>query len=336
MDFVLLFVSLGIILAAAEIFTNSVEWLGLRLHLAEGAVGSILAAVGTALPESLIPLIAFITGKGVDQQQIGIGAIIGAPFMLSTLAFFISGLVVVLDARKRSSFPRLEINPGIIQRDLLFFFFGYSIGLCAAFAPDRWKAYLMGMLLGSYLFYVFLTLRRTSAHGQTPDLRPLFFSAGKNRPRILMILLQVVFAVGLLIGGAELFIHQVTAIALLLGIPIFFLSLIVAPIATELPEKFNSIIWLRRHKDTLAIGNITGAMVFQSAILPSIGIITGNWHFVPGSLTPILLTFTSTGLVYLSLKLGKNLNAFILLMGGLFYLIFLGTTLLQPIVTAFH
>ena len=145
-----------------------------------------------------------------------------------------------------------------------------------------------------------------------------------------MILLQVVFAVCLLVGGAELFIHQVTAISLLLGIPTFFLSLIIAPIATELPEKFNSIIWLKRRKDTLAIGNITGAMVFQSAILPSIGILTGNWHYDNGSLTPILLTCCSAGLVYLSLKLGKNLNAFILLMGGLFYLIFLGTTLYGP------
>ena len=44
------------------------------------------------------------------------------------------------------------------------------------------------------------------------------------------------------------------------------LALVVAPIATELPEKFNSIIWVRQGKDTLAMGNITGAMVFQSAI----------------------------------------------------------------------
>jgi cation:H+ antiporter len=327
MDFFLLFVSLGIILAAAEVFTNGVEWLGLRLHLAEGAIGSILAAVGTALPESLIPLIAFVSGKSLEQQQVGIGAIIGAPFMLSTLAFFVSGLVVVLDARKRSNFPYLEIKPGVIQRDLLFFFFGYSLGLSAFIAPEQWKPAFVAVLLGSYCLYIFLTLKRTSAHGQTPDLRPLFFSAGRNRPRILMILIQVMFGVGLLVGGAELFIHQVTAISLLLGIPTFFLSLIIAPIATELPEKFNSIIWLKRGKDTLAIGNITGAMVFQSAILPSIGILTGNWHYETGSLSPILLTYASAGLVYLSLRLGKKLNAFILLMGCLFYLIFLWTTL---------
>jgi cation:H+ antiporter len=328
MEFVLLFVSLGIILAAAEVFTNSVEWLGLRLRLAEGAVGSILAAVGTALPESLIPLIAFVSGKGLEQQQVGVGAIIGAPFMLSTLAFFISGLVVVLDARKRPGFPWLEITPGVIRRDLLFFFLGYSLGILAMFAPDQWDLAIAVALIGSYLLYVFLTLRKTSDHNSPhPDLRPLFFSARRNRPRLVMILLQLVFGIGLLVAGAELFIHQVTAISALIGIPTFFLSLIIAPIATELPEKFNSVIWLRRNKDTLAIGNVTGAMVFQSAVLPSIGILTGHWHFVSGSLTPIALTYASAGLVYLSLLYRKKLNAYVLMLGGLFYLIFLGTTL---------
>lgn len=327
MEFVLLFVSLGVILAAAEVFTNSVEWLGLRLRLAEGAVGSILAAVGTALPESLIPLIAFVAGNGVEQQQIGVGAIIGAPFMLSTLAFFISGLVVVLDARKRPGFPCLEITPGVIRRDLLFFFLGYSLGILAMFAPDRWGPALAVLLLGSYALYVFMTLRRTSSHSQNPDLRPLFFSARRSSPRLVMIVLQLMFGVVLLVAGAELFIHQVTAISALIGIPTFFLSLIIAPIATELPEKFNSVIWLRRNKDTLAIGNITGAMVFQSAILPSIGILTGHWQYISGSLTPIALTYASAGLVYISLVARKRLSAYALLMGGLFYLIFLGATL---------
>ncbi|HHW29366.1 MAG TPA: sodium:calcium antiporter, partial [Syntrophomonadaceae bacterium] len=82
MSILLLVVSLAVILLAAQIFTNGIEWIGVKLNLTEGAVGSILAAVGTAMPESLIPLIAFVTGGGVEQHQIGIGAIIGAPFML--------------------------------------------------------------------------------------------------------------------------------------------------------------------------------------------------------------------------------------------------------------
>ena len=49
-----LLLSLAAILGAAVIFTNAVEILGDRLELGRGAVGSTLAAVGTALPETMI------------------------------------------------------------------------------------------------------------------------------------------------------------------------------------------------------------------------------------------------------------------------------------------
>ena len=55
---VFLVLCLGVILLGSKIFTNGIEWLGTRLNLAEGVVGSVLAAVGTALPETMIPLIA--------------------------------------------------------------------------------------------------------------------------------------------------------------------------------------------------------------------------------------------------------------------------------------
>lgn len=324
MAYLLLIVSLAVILFAAEIFTNGVEWLGVRLNLSEGAVGSILAAVGTAMPESLIPLIAFLAGKGVEQQHIGIGAIIGAPFMLSTLAFFISGLVVVLEARKRFDFPYLKVDERVVRRDLTFFFIGYALGLGAAFINNLMIKYLIAaFLIFWYCFYVWLTLRsgRTTTHNS--ELRPLYLSRSKKHPRMWAIILQVAVALILLIVGANLFVENVSVIAELLGIPSFILALIIAPIATELPEKFNSVIWLLQDKDTLAIGNITGAMVFQSVVLPSIGIIFTNWHFVSGSLAPVVITFLSAGLVYLSLVLKRKLNAYVLMSGGLFYVIFL-------------
>ena len=65
-DVLVLLVSLVVILFAAELFTNGIEWMGRKLGLGEGAVGSVLAAVGTALPETLIPIIAivFATAEG--------------------------------------------------------------------------------------------------------------------------------------------------------------------------------------------------------------------------------------------------------------------------------
>src|SRR3954451_20454697 len=102
MDLLILVAAFVIILIGAELFTNGIEWFGRKLELAEGAVGSVLAAVGTALPETMIPIIAILTGGGSEASHgIGVGAILGAPFMLSTLAMFVTGIAVLLVARNR-------------------------------------------------------------------------------------------------------------------------------------------------------------------------------------------------------------------------------------------
>ena len=62
MDIVILVGAFVVILLGAELFTNGIEWFGRKLELAEGAVGSVLAAVGTALPETMIPIIAILSG----------------------------------------------------------------------------------------------------------------------------------------------------------------------------------------------------------------------------------------------------------------------------------
>lgn len=323
MSVLLLIFSLAVILLAAQIFTNGVEWLGVKLNLTEGAVGSILAAVGTAMPESLIPLIAFVTGGGVEQHQIGIGAIIGAPFMLSTLGFFISGLVVVLEARKRFDFPHLRVDERVIKRDLFFFFVGYSLGLSAALIENDVFDYLIALfLIGWYCLYVWLTLRTGAEIEHNTELNPLYFSRSKQNPRLRLVIFQVIIGLILLITGANLFVENVEVISDIVGVHPFILSLLIAPVATELPEKFNSVIWLLQGKDTLALGNITGAMVFQSVLLPSIGIIFTDWQMVAGSATPIVITYLSVGLVYTSLLLRKKLNCFTLLVGGLLYAVF--------------
>src|SRR6202795_4968784 len=100
MEWPTLIASLFIILGGAELFTNGVEWIGENLGLSEGAVGSVLAAVGTALPETLLPIVAIAFGHGTEAgKEIGTGAILGAPFMLSTLAMFVLAVAVLIFAR---------------------------------------------------------------------------------------------------------------------------------------------------------------------------------------------------------------------------------------------
>ena len=86
-----------VILVSAEIFTNALEHLGEKLKISEGVTGSIFAAIGTALPETLVPLLALLSSHGdlETNHQVGVGAILGAPLMLSTLTMFIMAASVI-------------------------------------------------------------------------------------------------------------------------------------------------------------------------------------------------------------------------------------------------
>ncbi|MCE3266525.1 MAG: hypothetical protein K0S15_1234, partial [Solirubrobacterales bacterium] len=91
------------------------------------------------------------------------------------------------------------------------------------------------------------------------------------------IVIQLLVGLLMIIGGAELFVEEIVTVAEELGVSALVLSLVLAPLATELPEKFNSVLWIRRDKDTLAVGNITGAMAFQSTVSIALGLTVTSW-----------------------------------------------------------
>ncbi|MEK9940736.1 MAG: sodium:calcium antiporter, partial [Methylotenera sp.] len=110
-----------------------------------------------------------------------------------------------------------------------------------------------------------------------------------------IIVLQLLLGLALLVAGAKGFIHGVEEASAILGISALLLSLLIIPIATELPEKVNSVLWIRKGKDTLAFGNITGAMVFQGTLLPAIGIMLTPWEPRQEVLLGIVMTLVAAG-----------------------------------------
>jgi cation:H+ antiporter len=324
-DIFFLLASLVVILVSCEAFTNAIEWFGRRLDLAEGAVGSVLAAVGTAMPETLIPLVAILLSGGqAASHQIGIGAIVGAPFMLSTLALFVNGVAILFFHRTSQRALSLTVNQKVLSRDLIFFLIVYGLAVLSSYLPNalHWVRYLVALgLLGFYGFYILWTLADEGKVGE--DLMPLHFARSHPRPRLQIITFQVIIGLLGIIGGAKLFVIYVEKLSLLLGTPPLTLSLIIAPIATELPEKFNSVLWVRRGKDTLAMGNITGAMVFQSAIPTTLGILLTSWVLDNQALLSATIAMASAAIILLVMRLHGRLTARILLLGGLFYALFI-------------
>ena len=315
-----LILSLGIILLGAELFTNGIEWFGRRLRLAEGAIGSVLAAVGTAMPETMIPIIAIIFSKGAQSDQIGIGAILGAPLMLSTVAFFVTGVAVFTFTAAGRRTPRMTVDPAILGRDLKSFFLVYAVAIGATFLPGRpYKILVAIFLVAAYLYYVRQTFCCVSGSGHEHELGPLHFHREAEVPRLRIIVSQVFAALVLIVGGAHLFVRNLSHIALASGVSAFVLATLITPIATELPEKFNSITWIRQRKDTLALGNISGAMVFQSSIPPVIGLLFTQWALDTQALATAIVALAATIFAWAELSLRKRLSPYTLLAGILFY-----------------
>lgn len=274
----LLVVSIVLIVAGAYLFTNAVEWAGQRLNLGEGAVGSILAAVGTALPESVIPIIAVLAGT--EGEEVAIGAIIGAPFMLATVAMLVVAASALGFAGRRKTGSEVHADRGSVRRDLGFFLpcFAVAIGLGLVESKAVHIVGIVGLLL-AYGLHVRQTLRNTGDAEGEDDLQALTFDTSKDDPpSTFQIVAQFVVGLALVIGGAELFVTELVKVAAGIGVTALALSLILTPLATELPEKLNSIFWMRESKDTLAVGNITGAMAFQATVPVAFGLAVTQWQ----------------------------------------------------------
>ncbi|AGB34110.1 MULTISPECIES: sodium:calcium antiporter [Natrinema] len=356
----LLITSFLLLLLGAEIFTNGVEWLGHRLGVSESATGSILAAVGTALPETMIPVIAiihgFLTGDTAAADHVGVGAILGAPFMLATIAMFLVGASVLYFSERRLHGQEFHFNAAATRRDLRFFLIGFSLALLAAVLPSNLSlgpvpvtVGIAGVLVGLYGLYVYRSLQ----HGEliaddgldslyvgriverSEDLLSDTASSSNHGsdPHRGLVFVQTLLALVIIVAGAQLFVTEVQYFSVtVLHFPPAILALLLAPLATELPEKFNSIIWISRDKDTLAIGNITGAMAFQSTLPVMLGVLFTSWNltFTWGTtgflnaFSAILALLSGAILYHRAGSVGDaNMQPLPFFVGGILYLIFI-------------
>lgn len=312
-----------LILLAAEIFTNALEHLGERLKISEGVTGSLFAAIGTALPETMVPILALTAGTTSQSvnHEIGVGAILGAPLMLATLTSFLMALSV-LKIRGFSGFIKPEKTG--FKRDLNFFIGAFSLAAIAMFVPhNNWVRGLFSIaLMGVYVFYVIQTFKASASlveegHG-TEALGPMLLSRLGIKTNLITIIVQLILGVALLLIGAKGFIGGIEGVSEALGVSALLLSLIIIPIATELPEKVNSVLWARRGKDTLAFGNITGAMVFQGTLLPAIGIMLTPWEPRAEVLTGVIITLLAAFWLRLSLRNRGSAIWALMVNGGLY------------------
>ena len=344
LDALLLLVAFALILVGAELFTNGVEWLGQLLGLSEGATGSILAAIGTATPETLVPIVAILFTQSVEADDIGVGAILGAPFMLGTLVMLLIGVTAFL-LRKRRGRDTLRVDRAHASRDLGFFLVMYAGALAIALIPPlrELKGILGWVFLPTYFLYLFLVLRTPRLSESDVEeaaeekaafealsvaryLRRLGAPFDPQKPPAWLIVTQTILAFGGILVGAKIFAAWIDAFSHAMGFNALLVALLIAPLATELPEAANSLIWTKDGKDVIALGNVAGAMVFQSTIPVTVGVLLTPWLLGPYGTVAAIFALISGALIYLQLRFRTRDDALplsALIAGGSLYVVFI-------------
>ena len=297
---------LVLIVVASELFTNAVEWAGFRMGLASGATGSLLAALGTSLPETVVPVVALVN-MAPSSSSVASGAVLGSPFLLLGLGVAITGVAVSM---RRNA--RLELATGQVRRDLGVFIGAFSVVLVATVLPLPARIVVGVGLLLTYALYVVATLRGGEPTEEAPEPLHLLRRA-TGEPATWGVVVQLLLAIAMLIVGSDLFVAALNDTAASLHANPLILALIVVPVATELPETFNSVLWVRSGDDGLAFGNVAGSAAFQSCVLGFIGVTFTPWRPGLGGVLSGVLTLGVAVALLLLLRRGSARGGWLML-----------------------
>lgn len=289
----LFLVSAGAIYFACEYFVNGVEWFGRKLNLGATTTGTVLAAFGTALPESAVTFVAVIFGKTPEAKDIGVGAALGGPLVLATIAYAVVGFALYAGRKRlKRNDSRVRVDNRRLARDQAWFLGIFVVKIGLGLVAFAWKPWLGVLFLLAYAFYVWREMRDDTSGPEDEELEPLTFRRGDPNPAMGWVVLQTGLALLVIAVASRNFVWQLESLGEFLHLSPHLVALVLSPVATELPETVNALIWVRQGKERLALANISGAMMIQATIPSSLALFATPWLFdtpliVAGAITAV-------------------------------------------------
>ncbi len=314
---------------SCEWFVNAVEWLGRRLNVGAMAVGTILAAFGTALPESVVTLVAVTTGSTAQIRNIGVGAAMGGPLVLATVAYGITGAMLFL--RRRGRCRELVVAGGDsgsrdqhkdngddrggvfnepvesarLLKDQRWFLAVFLVKVALGLVAFTVKPLLGLLFFAVYGAYFWREINSGHLPGHEGDLAPLKLQRKAREPATIAVVVQTTAALAVIFVASQIFVHQLDAIGPMLGLSGAVTALLLSPLATELPEVMNAIIWVRQGKTRLALANISGAMMIQATVPSGLGLLFTDWRFDHALLWSGVVTMAAIVYLMIALRTAK-------------------------------
>ena len=317
--------SAGAIYLACEYFVNGVEWIGHRFAMGQKATGALLAAFGTALPESIVTLVAVAFGAGAAQKDIGVGAAMGGPLVLATIAYAVAG-ATLLACRRPLRTASAAVDFAALSRDQAWFIGLFVIKLTVGLVAFAFKPWLGVLFLAAYAAYAWKVATGEAGEAEG-EIEPLKLQPKAARPDTALIVLQTLAALAVVFFASRVFVGSLGALGHRVGLGPQLLALLLSPIATELPETLNAVIWIRQGKVRLALANISGAMMIQATVPTALGLFFTPWRLQPSLIAAGVATLAAMVLLWAGFRSGRISRAMLAAM-ALFYVLFIAAVVL--------
>ena len=288
MNLILLFIGLALLILGAEIIIRGSISLGKKLKVSLFAIGVVIVAGGTSLPELASSINAVIT----NHADLAVGAVIGSNIANLILVMAATSFLIPIININQNQINQAWINIGLA---IILIFMSYFI------LPFN---YLFGILSICLLFIIMLIQVKQGSL----DVSEV---EEKGDYSLLISIIFIVAGIILLIYGSDLFVESAINIANQLNIPEAIIGVSLVAFGTSLPELVVGILSAIRKKVDFALGNVLGSNIYNVLGVLGVSSLFGNFSVprVIGSLDLIFMLFVTAmilGFMILLKRIGRT------------------------------
>ena len=288
MNLLLLIVGLIFLVLGAELIIRGSVSLGRKLKVSLFAIGVVIVAGGTSLPELASSINAVVT----NHPDLAVGAVIGSNIANLLLVMAATSFLIPIENTSQN-----QINQGWINITLALML----IAMSYFFLPFN---YLYGILSICLLFIIMLFQIRVG----TLNISEV---QEKGEYSLIISIIFIVVGIILLIYGSELFVDSAINIANQLYIPEAIIGVSLVAFGTSLPELVVGILAAIRRKVDFALGNVLGSNIYNVLGVLGISSFFGNFNIpsVIGSADLIFMLFVTLmtlGFMFFLKRIGRT------------------------------
>ena len=297
MNLFLLIIGLALLIFGAELIIRGSVSFGRKLKVSLFAIGVVIVAGGTSLPE----LASSINAVLIDHADLAVGAVVGSNIANLILVMAATSFLIPISNINQNQINQAWINIGLA---IILIFMSYFI---LSFN------YLFGILSICLLFLImFMQIKQGSLDVSEVEEKGDY-----------SLFISITFIVGgiiLLIYGSDLFVESAINIANQLNIPEAIIGVSLVAFGTSLPELVVGILSAIRRKVDFALGNVLGSNIYNVLGVLGVSSFFGNFSIprVIGSVDLLFMLFVTVmilGFMILLKRIGRTYGS----IGLLFY-----------------